>query len=152
MREVERGQFDLFHLEVLPHVQLGPITDGEDAEIFVGFFTAVIQIPQFRPLVFGVPLTKLVAVREEPLLGAGFFLIAPRPADGRVYLELSQRVQQGDCLQPVAAGVRAGFFHCPPLVNAVLHVADDQSRPQLFHERIAEGQCFREVVAGVHME
>ena len=42
---------------------------------------------------------------RSPLLGPGLLLVAPGAADGAVGLELAERVEQGDDLEGVAAGV-----------------------------------------------
>lgn len=44
--------------------------------MFAHIFPAVENVPKFGTLVFGVPLTKLVAVRKNAFLGAGFLLVA----------------------------------------------------------------------------
>jgi hypothetical protein len=105
-----------------------------------------------RALVLGVPLPEAVAVAEEPLLGAGLFLVAPRAAHGRVHLQLAQRIQQGDGLQGVAAGVGARFLDRAPLVDGVLHVPHDQLGPGLARQPVAELDGLGKVVARVDVQ
>jgi hypothetical protein len=47
-------------------------------------FTSVENIPQFRTLILGDPLTKFITVRKKTLLGAGLFLITTRTTDTAV--------------------------------------------------------------------
>ena len=51
--------------------------------MFSDVFSPVEKIPEFRPLVFGVPLSEFIPVRKEPFLCAGFFLIAPAARVGK---------------------------------------------------------------------
>jgi hypothetical protein len=97
-------------------------------------------------------LAEFVAVGEEALFGAGFFFVAAGAAQGGVYFEFGQGVEQGDGLQAVAAGVGAGLFDGAPLVDAVLHVADDEAGAEFFHQGIAVGEGFGEVMAGVYVQ
>ena len=54
----------------------------------------VVQVPQFGALVLRVPLAELVAEREDALLGARLFLVAPGAADAGVEAELGDGVEQ----------------------------------------------------------
>ena len=92
-------------LHVLPDVELGPVRQREDAKVLARSLAAVVQVPELRPLVLRVPLSEVVAVREDPLLGARLLLVAPRAADRGIEAELLDRVEQRDGLQRVAAGV-----------------------------------------------
>ena len=85
---------------------------------------------------------------EDALFGAGFFLVAPRPADERVKAKFINRLQQRDGLVRVARLVRAGQAHRAP-GHAVFDVAHNQLGPQLLGPLVAVGNHFREVVAGV---
>src|SRR5690606_40665403 len=53
---------------------------------------AVVQVPQFRALVFWVPAVVAVTEGINALLGAGFLLIAARTAEGCVETVLVQRL------------------------------------------------------------
>ena len=63
--------------------------------------TAVVQVPDFGPLVLRVPLAKLVAKREHSLLGAGLLFVASPAAECRIKLMLADSVEQSDCLQSI---------------------------------------------------
>ena len=55
----------------------------------------VVDVPQLRTLVFGVPLLELVAEAEDALLGAALLLVATGTAEGSIELILVQGIQQG---------------------------------------------------------
>ena len=52
--------------------------------MFLGMFTPVEQIPEFRPLILGVPLAERVAMREKTLFGARPFARIGNASDGAV--------------------------------------------------------------------
>ena len=62
--------------DILPYIKFGPVTDGEYPEVFTHIFSTVKDVPEFRPLVFWIPLAKFIPVREKPLFCSCFFLIA----------------------------------------------------------------------------
>src|ERR1035437_8869260 len=99
--EVQGHDGDLLERDVLPHVELGPVGKGEGAYTLALVDAAVIQVPQFRALVFGVPLAVGVAEGVDPFLGARFFLFAPGAADGRIDSMLRDGLQQGARLEQV---------------------------------------------------
>jgi len=152
MDEVEGRHLDLAVTDIVPDVHFGPVAQGKDAEMFALVFATVVEIPEFRSLLLGLPLSKTVAVRKKAFLGARLFFIAARAADGSVKLQLGDSVQQGDRLQHVAAGMRSRFLDSPALVDRVLNVAHDQLGVHLPDEPVAEGQGFREVVPCVDVK
>ena len=92
-----------FLADVFPHVHFGPIAERKDAHVFAGIEPGVVEIPDFRPLVLGIPLAEGVAEAEESLLGARLFLIATRAADAAIEAKLLDRREQRGNLQLVAA-------------------------------------------------
>ena len=68
---------------------------------------SVEQVPKLGSLVLRIPLPKLVAVREKPLLGPRLFLIPSRAAHTCVELVFLDRVQQCYDLKRVTAGIIA---------------------------------------------
>ena len=148
MGVVERGQGDLLAVDVLPHVQLGPVADGEHAEVLARGQPGVEQGPQLGALGLGLPLAKAVAVREDALLGAGFFLVAAGAADQRVEAELFDGFEQGHRLVHIARLARVGQAHGATL-HRVFDVAHDQFGLQFLGAEVAEIGHFGEVVAGV---
>ena len=79
MREVQRRQGDVLAEDVVPHVELGPVVQGEDPEVLAWRVHAIEQVPELRTLVLGVPLAEVVAVGEEAFLRTGLFLVATAP-------------------------------------------------------------------------
>ena len=59
--EVQRYDGDVFKADILPNVQLCPVAQREHAYAFALVDTSVINVPEFRTLVFGIPLLKLIA-------------------------------------------------------------------------------------------
>src|ERR687896_2626309 len=121
VREVDGWDLDLFPPDVVPDVELGPVGQGEDADVFALPNPGVVDVPQLGPLVLGVPLAELVAEGDHPFLGPGLFLVAPRAAEGTGEPVFFDRVEQRRGLQPVAAGPLARLLHDPPLVDRGLH-------------------------------
>ena len=58
---IERDNRDLLQADILPDIRLGPIREGEDAHTLFGIHTCVVDIPEFRPLIFGIPLLMFIA-------------------------------------------------------------------------------------------
>ena len=148
---VDGGDLELFLRDVHPDVELGPVGDGEDADVLARVDAGVVEVPQFGALVLGVPLAVGVAEAEDALLGPGLLLVAARPAEQRVELELRDGVQQRGDLHPVAGIVLSGLLHDAPRSQGVLHRADDQRFPELGGALVAERDDFGEVVPGVHV-
>ena len=148
VRVVDRRQADVLARDVLPDVELGPVADGEHAEMLARLQTGVEQRPELGALGLGLPLAEAVAVRKDALLGAGLFFVAARTADQRVEAEFFDGFEQRDRLVHVAAFARVGQAHGAAL-HRVLDVAHDQFGLQLGGAAVAEVGHFGEVVAGV---
>ncbi len=56
------------------------------------FFT-IEYIPKFRALIFVIPLSEFITVREETLLGSRFFFIAPCSTQCSIKFIFFERVQ-----------------------------------------------------------
>ena len=152
MREVERRQGDVLAEDVVPHVELGPVVQREDAEVLAGRVHAVEQVPQLGTLVLGVPLAEVVAVGEEAFLGAGFFLVAAGPTDAGIKLVFFDGVDEGRGLEAVAARVGAGFFLDFSGVDGGLNAADDEAGAESFDQVVSGFNRFREVVSSVDVD
>src|SRR5690606_19884731 len=98
---------DLLFVDVLPHVDLGPVREREDANALALAHAAVEQVPQLRTLALGIPLALLVAQREDAFLRARSFLVASRAAERRIVLARLERIEQGPGLEQAAAALRA---------------------------------------------
>ena len=81
-------------MNVLPHVQLGPIGDRKDANALALVDFGVVEIPQFRTLVLRIPAVTLVTERIDSFFGAGFFFVTSSSAKRRIELILVQRLFQ----------------------------------------------------------
>ena len=149
VREVDRRQLELLARDVLPHVELGPVRDREDADVLALADARVVEIPELGPLRARIPLAEVVAEGEDPLLRAAPLLVAPRPADRRVEAVLLDRVEQRRRLQPVARRARAGLLDDAPLVDRLLHRRDHEALAELGDAAVAVLDRLREVVPGV---
>ena len=89
-----RRHFELFLFDVFPNVHFGPVGEREHAHVLAGIHPGVVKIPDFRALIFGIPLAEGIAEAEETFLRAGLFLVAPRAADGAVELKFLDRAEQ----------------------------------------------------------
>ena len=125
--EVDRGHLELLLGDVLPHVELGPVGDREHAHVLAPADPPVVEAPQLGALPLRLPLAELVAKGQDPLLRTRALLVAAGAAEGGVEIVRGDRVEQGDCLQPVARGARPGLIDDAPLLDRVLHRGDDQA-------------------------
>src|SRR5206468_12807124 len=86
-------------LDVLPNVYFGPVGERKHAHRLTGIEATVENVPKFRTLVFGIPLSECVAEREDTLLRPGLFLITACTANGSINAVKFQRVEKGFRLQ-----------------------------------------------------
>src|SRR3954469_17757769 len=121
VREVDLRELEILARDVLPDVELGPVRDREHPDVLALADACVVEVPQLRALVLGVPAAEVVAEREDPLLRAGPLLVAPRAAERGVEAVLGDRVEQRHGLQPVARGARPGLLDDAALVDRLLH-------------------------------
>src|SRR5690606_18067585 len=56
---------------VVPDVAFGPVRQREDPHVLTGRETPIVQMPEFRTLLLGIPAVVGRAVREDALLGTG---------------------------------------------------------------------------------
>src|SRR5687768_8551449 len=147
---VQARQLDVFTLDVAPHVQLGPVADGERADVLAHGVAAVVQVPQLGALVARVPLAELVTEAQDALLGTGLVLVTAAAAEDGVELVGLDGVQQRNGLQRVAGAV--GALGQLAAVNELLDAADDELQAQPFDGAVAEVDDLGEVVAGVHVQ
>src|SRR5436309_67393 len=74
VREIDARHGEPLARDVLPDVELGPVGEREDAQVLARAEARVVEAPELGPLVARVPLTELVAMREDALLGARLLL------------------------------------------------------------------------------
>ncbi len=113
---VNRRYFKVFQLDVAPYIELGPVAQREDPDLFALFDAAVVERPRLGTLRPGIPLAELVAETQDSFFGAGAFLVAAGTAERRVELAGLQGVKQRAGLRPVARcpAARVGY---PTLVD-----------------------------------
>ena len=71
--------------------------------MFAHVFAPVEQVPQFWPLVFGIPLPEFIPMAQEAFFSAGFFLIPTSAPEKRIKLVLFDTFEEGSGLKKVAA-------------------------------------------------
>ena len=86
--EVQRDDRNVFEVDVLPDVELGPVGERKDADAFALVDLGVVEVPQLGPLVLGIPAVELIAEGEDALLGPRLFFVAAGAAEGGVELYL----------------------------------------------------------------
>ena len=149
VREVDRRQLELLARDVLPHVELRPVGDREDAYLLPLADAAVVEVPELRTLRARVPLPEVVAEREDPLLRARALLVSPCAADRRVEAVLGHRVEERRRLQLVARRARPCLLDHAALVDRLLHRGDHEALAELGDAAVAELDRLGEVVARV---
>ncbi len=98
----------------------------------------------------GVPLAERVAQREDPLLGAGAFLVAATAAEHRVEAVLADGVEQRNGLERVADAV--GTFGEATVGEVVLDLRDMQAQTVFLDDMVAERQNLGQIVPGVDVQ
>ena len=152
LREIQRHDRNVFQVDVEPHVRFGPVRQRKHANAFALVDARIENVPQFRPLIFGVPLPERIAEGIDALLGARFFLVAPRAAKRRRKIALGQRIQQRFRLQQAAAFLRAQHERIRARVQRFLILVHDQFRADLPRVAVAKLDHLRKFVAGVDVQ
>ncbi|GGO98414.1 hypothetical protein GCM10011612_13260 [Actinomyces gaoshouyii] len=147
---VQARQGDVLALDVAPHVQLGPVGQGEDPHVLARGVPGVEQRPQLGALIARIPLPELIAQGEDALLGPSLLLVAPAPAEDAVEAVRGDRVEQWAGLQRVAGAV--GALAQPAVVDVVLDGYDDEPHAGGLGGGVAVGQDLGEVVPGIDVE
>src|SRR6476620_1943549 len=149
VREVDLRQLEVLARDVLPHVELRPVRDREDADVLALAYARVVEIPELGTLRARVPLAEVVAEAEDALLRPRPLLVAPSTAHRGVEPVLLDRVEQRRRLQLVARRARSGLIlHATP-IDRLLHARDDEALAQLRNATVAELDHLGEVVARV---
>src|SRR5690606_20365170 len=98
---IDRGQGKFLARDVLPDIEFCPVRDRKHAHVLPGVDLRVEQVPKFRSLSLGVPLTELVTEGEYAFLGAGFLLITSGATNAGIEAELLNGLQQGHSLSGI---------------------------------------------------
>src|SRR5580698_10037101 len=116
-------------MDVLPDIELSPIGQREDANAFTLALAGIIDIPEFRTLIFRIPALVGGTKRKDALLGAGLFLIAACAAECDIEAVLRERLLQSLRLPKVGMqaavieGVDAPSHGVRILMHDELHAA-----------------------------
>ncbi len=149
--EVDLWQRHLLALDVLPHVELGPVREWEGAQALAGIHLALVDLPEFGSLLARVPLAEGVAEGQDAFLGARLVLVAARAAEGGVEVVVVDRVEQRHRLEAIARTHGAGVLDLA-LVDRVLHLGDDEARADARDGGVAELDDLGEVLTGVDVQ
>src|SRR5581483_3783392 len=150
--EVKRHDRNFFEVDVMPDVQFGPIGERKDANALAGTDASVVQIPQLRTLIFGVPLTSVVAEGENALFRARALFIAARSAECGIEAVGTQTIEQSLCLQQSAAALRSQSYWVCAFCKSVFITPDDKVQPKLACVLIAKGEHLAEFVARIDVQ
>ena len=110
------------------------------------------QVPEFRTLVLGVPLTEVVTMGEEAFLRTGLFLVSSGATDAGIKLVFFDGVDEGRRLEAVAARVGASFFLHFAGIDGRLNAADDEAGAKVVDEVVTELNRLGEVVSRVDVD
>ena len=147
--EVQRHDWNLFQIDVLPDVQLGPIRQREDADGFALLHFAVIDIPQFGALILRVPAMLAVAEGIDTLLRPRFFFVAACATKGGIEAMLVERLLETLGLHDVGVLGTAVGEGVDALSHTVRVDVSDQVEVHLGDHLFAETVHFLEFPASV---
>src|SRR5690606_16897053 len=85
---------DVLQVDVEPDVELGPVRQGERADALTLREAPVVEVPELRALVLGIPLAVAIAERVDALLRAGALLVPACATECRVVAALAEGLQQ----------------------------------------------------------
>ena len=110
-------------MDVVPHVNLGPVRQRKHAQAFAFAFARVVQAPEFGSLLLRIPLMVDRADRKHPFLGPRLFLVATCAAKRAVEAVLVERMFEGLRLHDVGVDGRPVLEGVDPADRDVLEPA-----------------------------
>ena len=128
---IQRHDGNIFHVDVQPNIQLRPVREGKHANAFAFVEARIEDVPQFRPLILGIPLSLRIAERIDAFLGPRFLFVAARAAECRIESAGVQRIQQRLGLQQAAALLRAERERIRAVLQRFAVLMNDQLRANL---------------------
>src|SRR5436190_5809877 len=111
VRKIDGRQIYFFLSDIIPDIEFRPVADRKHPYVFAFVYLSIVNIPQFRSLKLGIPLTKLITDGKYPLFRSCFFLISSPATDTAIEFKFLYRIQQCISLQPVATG-KFSFLFC----------------------------------------
>ena len=110
------------------------------------------RVPQFGALVFRIPLAGCVAEGEDAFLGARFFFVAARAAEGCVEAVGAQAVEQRLGFEKTAAALGAELDGIGAVGEGFFVAPDDELEAEFGGVAVAEFEHLAELVAGIDVE
>ena len=150
--EVHRNDRDFFSVNVEPDIELGPVRQGEDADVLALIVVAVVEVPQLGALVLWIPMAKFVAEGIHTFFGSRFFFIAASATKGSVVLALLQSVEKPLGLEKTTALGRAQIKRIRSISLSLFVAFDNEVGPDAFHEFIAEAVHLGKLIARVDVQ
>ena len=117
-----------------------------------GFELRVGKMPELRPLPLRVPIMRGVAEGEHPFLGARLFLVAPRPAEGRIEMMALQRLLQALRLHDVGVEGAAMGDRRDAVAHALLIGMHHEIDAEPLRLAVAEGDHLAELPGGIDVQ
>ena len=139
-------------MDVLPHIELGPVADREDTNAFVLVDSTVVQTPQFRTLIFWIPTMVLVPEAKDSFLGPRLLFVSASSSECGIVTTGSQRLFEGLGLHDVGVVLRTMLERVDALVDAFLIRVHPQFKAKFFGDSIAKLDHFPELPRGVDVK
>jgi hypothetical protein len=150
--EVHRHNGNLFQMNIVPHVELGPVGKGKYPDALALVDSTIVDIPKLGPLILGVPLAERIPKGVNAFLGARLFLIPAGSAEGCVKSAGRQRIEERPGLQQTAALLRSEAEGIGSLVDCLRIGVDDQPRTDLRAKPVPELDHFPELIGCIDVQ
>ena len=138
-------------MDILPDIQLGPVGERKDPNTLPRSDTGVVEIPEFRPLILGVPAVAGAAKGKNTFLGPGFFLVTPRASEGSVEFVFVQGLLEPFGLHHIGIQRRTMGERIDSLPDTLFIDVHQQIKPVLGRHPVAEGNHFTKLPCCVYM-
>lgn len=150
--EIERDDRNVLEIDVLPDIEFGPIGEGEDADALAFVDLAVVDIPKFGALIFGIPAVIFVTEGVDPFLGARLFLITPSTTEGGIELVVIECLLESLGFHDIGVFFAAMGEWADALFDALLVDVNDEVEAEFLGHLVAKGDHFAEFPGGIDME
>ena len=139
-------------MDVLPDVQLGPVADREDPDALSTVDASVVDVPELRSLVLGIPAVEAIPEAEDALLGPGLLLVTTGAAEGRIEATGVEGLLEGLGLHDVGVVPGPVVEGVDPVSDTIRVGVDDQVEAQLGGGPVPELDHLPELPGGVHVQ